>query len=221
MPIRPESAGRYPKGVDHSLAEPLSDLLTVDELAAIGLLQNQMGIDVTRTFQFWEALVATITSGTLTDHKCPWDVELWQGPCHIRIEVKFAQEILCRFADGPRQVFKFADPKGRGTEKTAHVVVLLGIDAANEVHCWVIPGRTVRYCKSITLTSPRVRLRASRSRSVDGHRCPVRQLLPEVLRAYRAHIGDADEHKAQASRTRAAKATVGMDALDFDATDAA
>ncbi len=210
MPIRSEMRSRWPQGCSHSLAEPLADLLDTEEISAIRLLQERMGTDVTRTFQFWEAMVARLTSGTLTKHKCPWDVELDQGPHHIRIEVKFAREVMCRFTDGPRPIFKFANPKGQKTEKTAHVLVLLGIDDADDVHTWIIPGRAVRHCKSITLTSPRVRLGASHSRSVDGYRCPASQLLPEVLRAYRAHL-------AQASHTRAVKAAEGMDALDFEA----
>lgn len=196
MPIRPEMRDRYPAGRGHSLAEPLSELLDADELRAVDLVRDQMAVDVPRTYQFWEAMVARITTGTLTDHKCPWDVELNQGPHRIRIEVKFAQETSCRFRGGPRLIFKWANPKGQKTEKTAHVVVLMGIDADDEIHCWVVPGRALRKSKSITLTSPRVRLGPNHSRSIDGYRCPATQILPEVLRAYRAHLRMASHTRA-------------------------
>lgn len=199
MPIRPEMRDQRPAGFNYSLAEPLSAVLSADVLGAIAFVRAEMAVDISRTYQFWEAMVARITTGTLTSHKCPWDVELSQGPHRIRIEVKFAQETMCRFLNGPRPIFKFANPKGQKTEKTAHVVVLLGIGADDEVHCWAVPGRALRKCKSITFTSPRARLGASRSRGIDGYRCPLTQLLPEVLRSYRAHL-------AMASHTRAVKA---------------
>lgn len=188
-----------PGYLGYSLAEPVSELLNTEEMRAIKLLRDEMAIDVLRTYQFWEAMVARLTTGTLTGHRCPWDVELNQGPHRIRIEVKFAQETSCRFSDGPRLIFKWANPKGQKTEKTAHVVTLLGIDANDEVHCWIVPGRALRKSRSVTLTSPRERLGPHHSRSIDGYRCPVTQLLPEVLRAYRAHL-------AMASHTRAIRA---------------
>lgn len=180
MPIRPEN--------HHLLSEPLTDFLDPEESAAVDLMRRSFRVDVTRTYQFWEAAVARLTGGSLTAHGCPWDVELPYFDRPIRIEVKYSQESWCQFQQGRRAIFKFAAPKGAGVEKAADVIVLVGIDGNEDVYTWVIPARKVRKCASITLTSPRFRVGASRSREIDSYRCPPTQTLPEVLRAYRRHI---------------------------------
>jgi hypothetical protein len=203
MPIRPEN--RAPDW----LSEPLADFLTAEEQHAASVMTTSFGVDVTRTYQFWESMVGRITSGTLTDHKCAWDIELPYTDDPIRIEVKYAQESWCRFSRETRPIFKFAAPKGRTTEKAADVIVLIGIDALEHVHAWAVPAREVRKCASITLTSPRYRLGGqSRSRGVDSFHCPPSQLLPEVLRSYRHH-----RETAAATRLAAIEAT-GQTALD-------
>lgn len=183
MPIRPEDTARPPGDY---LAEPLSAFVGPEELSALKVMAQSFNVDVTRTYQFWESAVARLVDGRLTVHKCPWDVELPYLERPIRIEVKYAQETWCNFRAGKRAIFKFAAPKGaHGAEKAGDVIVLLGIDEAQQVHAWVVPATAVKRCTSITLTSPRFRTGSSRSRGVDGYRCPPTQLLPEVLRAYR------------------------------------
>lgn len=204
MPIRPEN--RDPD----RLSEPLTDFLNAEEQHAASVMAMSFGVDVTRTYQFWESMVGRITSGTLTDHKCAWDIELPYIDDPIRIEVKYAQESWCRFNQGARPIFKFAAPKGLMTEKAADVIVLIGIDALEHVHTWAVPAREVRKCVSITLTSPRYRLGGeSRSRGVDSFHCPPSQLLPEVLRSYRHH------RETAAATRRAAIAAASQTALDL------
>ncbi|MFE2407041.1 hypothetical protein ACFXDE_01720 [Kitasatospora sp. NPDC059408] len=193
------------------LSEPISTLLGPEELAATNLMRQQFRVDVTRTYQFWEAAVARLTGGALTEHGCPWDVELPYLDRPVRIEVKYAQESWCTFRSGRRAIFKFAAPKGLGAEKAADVITLIGIDAEQRVHTWVVPARSVRKCASITLTSPRFRTGSSRARGIDEFRCPPTQTLPEVLRAYRDHVGhkchlhyDRDHHRQTAAATRRA-----------------
>lgn len=193
------------------LGEPVSAFLARPELDAIEVTRQGLGVDVTRTYQFWESAVARITTGTVTSHGCPWDVVLPYGDFTIRIEVKFAQEFMCRFGDGPRPVFKFAAPKGTHAEKPADVVVLVGIDELDMVHTWAVPAATMPQSTSITMTSPRARAgqSTSRARGVDDYRCPLTQLLPEILRAYRCHLRyDAELHKANAAWTRAGRPPV-------------
>ncbi|MFD8577188.1 hypothetical protein ACFV1H_17885 [Streptomyces virginiae] len=200
MPIRPENhaPGDY-------LAEPLDAFLGADELAALELVRAKLGVDATRTYQFWESSVARLLDGRLTSHKCPWDVELPYGTHRIRVEVKYAQESWCRFRAGERAVFKFAAPKGaQPSEKPAEVIVLMGIDANANAHAWAVPSHVIRRCPSITLTSPRFRTGTSRSRGVDLYRCPPTQLLPEVLRAYRERL--TPHHAETRARTRRAAA---------------
>lgn len=216
MPIRPENRHRYPA----PLSEPLTDFMSPDEQAALNLMSTSFGVDVARSYQFWEALVARITSGTLTAHKCPWDVELPYLDEPIHIEVKYAQETSCRFRAGTRSIFKFAAPKGLATEKPVDVVVLIGIDGLDHVSTWVVPGAAIRQCASITMTSPRFRKGTeSRSRGVDGYLCPPSQLLPEVLRSYRAHLHyDRNHHRHTAATTRrAAREAASQTALDIPA----
>jgi hypothetical protein len=193
------------------LCEPITALLSPGECAAVDLMREQFQVDVTRTYQFWEAAAARLTGGSLTSAGCPWDVELPYLDSPIRIEVKYAQESWCKFQQGNRAIFKFAAPKGSGVEKDADVIALLGIDAEQDVHAWVIPAREVRKCASITFTSPRFRTGASRSRGLDEYRCPPSQLLPEVLWSYRHHVGhdcqshlhyDRDHHRQTAAATR-------------------
>jgi hypothetical protein len=187
------------------LSESLAAFLGQNELGAARLIRDEFHVDVTRTYQFWEAAVARITTGGQTPHGCPWDVELDYFGKAIRIEVKFSQEFECTFRAGTRQVFKFAAPKGTGEEKPSHVTVLLGIDGQDDVHTWVIPSASLAQSASITLTSPRAR-RGGTSRSpVDAWRCPPTQLLPEVLRAWRCHLHyDRDHHAETRARTRQA-----------------
>lgn len=200
MPIRP-SERCMP-----ILAEPLDAFLAPEELESIRLMRDEFHVDVTRTYQFWEATVARITTGALTRHKCQWDIELDHLGALICIEVKFSQEFECRFRTGVRRVFKFALPKGGGQEKPGDVTVLIGIDDRNHVHAWAVPSALLPQSASITLTSPNARLGRSSRSQVDHWRCPPTQLLPEVLRAWRCHLAyDASHHRATAARTRAAR----------------
>jgi hypothetical protein len=187
------------------LSEPLAAFLTAEEISAAQLMRDQFAVDVTRTYQFWEAAVARITTGALTPQGCPWDVELDYFGSPVHIEVKFSQEFESRFQAGTRHVMKFASPKGDGAEKASHVTVLLGIDELDDVHAWAVPSASLAQSASITLTSPRVR-RGGTSRSpVDVWRCPPTQLLPEVLRAWRCHLHyDRDHHRETAAATRRA-----------------
>lgn len=187
------------------LSEPLAAFLTPEEIAAARLMRDQFRVDVTRTFQFWEAAVARITTGALTSQGCPWDIELDYFGAPLRIEVKFSQEFECRFRAGSRHVLKFASPKGDGAEKASHVTVLLGIDELDDVHAWAIPSASLPQSASITLTSPRVRKGGTSRSPVDVWRCPPTQLLPEVLRAWRCHLHyDRDHHRETAAATRRA-----------------
>lgn len=214
MPIRPEN--QWP---DY-LSEPIAEFLNAEELAAVSLMAQSFGVDVTRSFQFWEALVARLTSGILTSHKCAWDVELPYLDASIRIEVKYAQETWCHFSSGNRPIFKFAAPKGLMTEKDVDVVVLIGIDALEHVSSWVVPGAAIQQCASITMTSPRFLQGAgSRSRGIDAFHCPPTQILPEVLRSYRAHLHyDRDHHRETAAATRR-KAIEAAGQLALDTTE--
>ncbi len=167
------------------LAEPLSDLLLPAEQAALDTLGNFLRLDVRRSYLFWEAIVARMLDGSLTGHKCPWDVELGYGAETIRVEVKSAYETWAQFQVGRRPVLKFAAPKGVGAEKPAHVLVLIGLDELADVYTWVIPAKAIGKRASITMSSPRFRTSHSHPASVDGFRRPAGQLLPEVLRMYR------------------------------------
>jgi hypothetical protein len=162
------------------LGEPLATFTTAEELEALAVLRAA-GVDAVRTYQWWEAMTARLTLGTLTPHRCPWDVDV-DG---VRVEVKFSAEFVCDFATGPRPVFEFAAPHGERGTKTADVLALLGIDANDVAHAWVVPAALVRPARSITLTSPRARAGGSPRSSVTGWECPPTQLLPEVLRASR------------------------------------
>lgn len=189
------------------LAESITSFVSASEMAAAETMRTGFGVDVTRTYQFWEAAVARLTGGSLTRASCPWDVELPYIGRPIRIEVKYAQESWCQFRTGRRAIFKFAAPKGMGAEKSADVIALIGLDELQDVHAWVLPARRVRKCASITLTSPRFRIGASRSRGVGDYYCPPTQVLPEVLRAYREHVHHdchLHYHRETAARTRAA-----------------
>ena len=171
------------------LGEPLLAFLDHDELAAIALLRDRFGIDPTRTYQFWEAAVARITSGTVTVAGCPWDVELPYGDETILIEVKFSQEFACRFRTGVRRVLKFAAPAGtsKTRAKPVHVTVLIGIDDTETIHTWAIPSGLLPRATSITLTTPRDRIGRQHGRSgLDRWYCPPTQLLPAVLDAFHA-----------------------------------
>lgn len=198
MPIRKETVT--------DLSEHISEFVGAEEIAAIHLLRDQANVDILRTYQFWEAAIARLTTGTLTPHGCPWDVELDYFGAPVRIEVKFSQEFECRFRSGVRRVMKFALPKGGGAEKASHITVLVGIDNLDNAHAWVIPSAAISKSKSITLTLPGAR-RGLPSRSVvDFWRCPITQTLPEVLRVWRCHLRyDQAHHQANARRTRERK----------------
>jgi hypothetical protein len=189
------------------LAEPLSAFTSDPEREALSVVTSSLGMDPTRSFQFWESMVARITGGRLTRANCPWDVEIPHGLRPIRVEVKYAQESWMRFATGPRPVLKFAAPKGASRQKAADVVVFVGIDGRQDVHTWVLPARVLRRSTSITLTSPRYRVRPGRAAAMDEHQCPPTQLLPEVLRAYRCHLHyDRGHHAETRAATRRAEA---------------
>ncbi|GAA2298474.1 hypothetical protein GCM10010402_66380 [Actinomadura luteofluorescens] len=211
MPIHLENFAHYPAGW---LSEPLADFLNADERTALDVMSFSFGFEVTHAYRFWESLVARILAGETTNDRCRWDVELPYAGHVVRVEVKYSREFECRFTTGVRPILKFAAPKGAGPEKPAHVLVLVGVDDKHAVYTWAIPGIAVRQCRSITLTSPRVRQGESRSRGIDGYRCPPTQLLPEVLRAFRSHLAhDAAHHAATRARTRHEQQTAGMDAL--------
>lgn len=184
--------------------EPLAHLLTDEEREAILLMRMSFGVDVTRTYQFWEAMVARIVDGSMTAHRCGWDVEASYGLHVIRIEVKFSREFECRFNGAMRSVFKFANPRGTGVPKSAEVTVFLGLDAQDNVYSWVVPSRRLRVSTSITLTSPRVRQYKYEGRhGMDDYMCPPSQILPSVCNAWRDHLRlDAALHAQHARATR-------------------
>jgi hypothetical protein len=206
---------RYPEdwlalpGLDdpRPLGGELSDFLTTAEINARWVLKS-FGVDVARTYQFWEHAVARLTTGTTTSHRCPWDIELPFADETVRIEVKFSDETLVQFSQGDRWVFKFATPTGTGAEpKQSHVTVLIGIDANDRVHTWIVPSAALAHAPaSITLTSPRARLGGPSRSDVEHFRSPLGQLLPEVLRAYRCHLRyDAEHHAETRAATRRAE----------------
>lgn len=181
-------------------SEPLENLIDARESEAARVLLRSFGVNIFKTYQFWEAMVARLTSGEMTDHKCGWDIDLeWR-----RIEVKFATESMCRFRTGPRPIFKFSLPKGLNRVKDAHVIVLLGFDSKQRVHSWVLPAAVIKQVRSITLTHPSYKNgMAKRSFQMDEFNCPPMQILPEVLRA--AHIKDLHHHAQTAYATRMAR----------------
>lgn len=214
-PIRASERARYPAdwlalpGVDdpRPLGGELNEFLTPAELEARAVLMG-FGVDIARTYQFWEHAVARFTTGTTTSHKCPWDVELPFADETVLIEVKFSGEMLVQFSQGERLVFKFGTPTGTGAQpKQSHVTVLIGIDAADRVHTWIVPSAYLAHAPvSITLTSPRARLGGPPRSSVDHFRSPLDQVLPEVLRAYSCHLRyDADHHRETRAATRRAE----------------
>ncbi len=186
------------------LSEPLTTFFSDEEINAMALLRRSMGVDITRTFQFWEALVARITSGSTTDHKCAWDVEI----ADVHVEVKSSTEFQCKFGTGSRPVFKFALPKGGAKEKSADVLVLIGMDGLGDINSWVIPANRVRHCKSITITSPRHR--TGHGKGFDDYYCPPSQMLPEILRSWRCHPRYVIKHHAETARaTRRGRKAIG------------
>jgi len=171
------------------LSEALDSVLGPEEMNALVLLRDGMGLDIARTHQFWESFVAVATSGRLTPRSCPWDVELDHYAEPIRIEVKFSQEFDCVFRNGTRPVLKFALPRGGGVAKPSDVTVFIGIDSADDVHCWVAPTTVIPQVASITMTSPRVRVGRSRT-GLDSWECPPSELLPAVLHTWRITLAD-------------------------------
>lgn len=222
-PIRASEPARYPAdwltlpGLDdpRPLGGELSEFLSPAELEARKVLMG-FGVDVARTYQFWEHAVARFTTGTTTSHRCPWDVELPFGDETVLIEVKFAAEALVQFSQGERWIFKFAAPTGTGAQpKLSHVTVLIGIDIYDQVHTWIVPSAHLDHAPtSITLTSPRARLGGTTRSSVDYFRSPLEQLLPEVLRAYRCHLAyDAEHHAETRAATHRAELAAQMEPL--------
>lgn len=169
------------------MSEDLAMFLSADELAARDLIRDRFGVDVARTYQFWESAVARIVAGHTTAASCPWDVEINYFSELIRIEVKFSQEFTCKFEQGPRQVYKFAEPKGGGKAKDVDVIVFVGIDANDGVDVWVAPAYSIGHVRSITVTVPRCRVGADRS-VLGAVAVPPEQLLPELVRARRRHL---------------------------------
>lgn len=160
-------------------AEPLDDFLSDEEMQAIAALADIS--DPRKDSHFWESIVARITSGTLTDHRCAWDVEIGD----IRIEVKFATAFLCRFNNGSRKVFKYASLTGAGKErKPCDVLALVGFDDPL-IYTWVLPYGEVRG-SGATLSVPTDRksnIGVSTRAFFDRHAgCPS-QLLPDILLA--------------------------------------
>jgi len=190
------------------LHEPLTRFLSADELAAIEAVRRAFSVDIRRTYQFWEAVVARIVGGKLTAHKCGWDVEIEVEPAPLRIEVKYSAAFQCRFRSGTRQVFKFADPLGRGGQKAVDALVLIGADHESDLHAWVLPPQALNLARSITLTSPKERRGTStREYPLDDFACPPSQILPEVLRAARDRtVYDREHHAQTAYATRRARA---------------
>lgn len=192
-----------------TLSEPIATLLGADEVHALRVMRQSFGVDVMKTFQFWEAMVARIVAGRLTAHKCGWDVEIdCEEAEAVRVEVKHSAEFMCRFRSGTRPVFKFANPKGLRSPKAAHAIVLLGIDSNSDLHAWVLPPHAIGLVASITLTSPsHLTGTATRTFPMDEFRCPPTQILPEVLRVSRdVTVYDRQHHNETAYHTRRARA---------------
>jgi hypothetical protein len=173
---------------------PVFDLLTFmtpEELDAATLIRDQLGVDLVRTFQFWEAAVARMVGGRTTGHRCPWDVELdYPDGSTIRIEVKFAQTTNVKFAQGPRDIYKFADPRGRSTAKDADVLIFIGVNRDDSIDLWVAPCSVIPQSRSITITVPRARSGGAASvRSLlVSYAAPFDQLLVAVLNAYHVQL---------------------------------
>jgi hypothetical protein len=68
------------------LSAPLTAFVDPAELFAARLMRERFHVDFVRTYQFWEAAVARIVTGSLTPHECPWDVELDYFGAPVRIE---------------------------------------------------------------------------------------------------------------------------------------
>lgn len=193
-------------------AETLDDFLSSGEMSAIAALAELC--DPRRDSHFWESIVARITSGTITDHKCAWDIEIGE----IRVEVKFATAFLCRFNNGARKVFKFASLTGTGKErKPCDVLVLVGFDDPF-FYTWVMPYGDVKG-SGATLSVPTDRksdIGVSTRAFFDKHAgCPS-QLLPDILAAAKLSDRDPDakHHARNAALTRRRKAPQ-IDMEDF------
>lgn len=194
------------------LGEPLEDFLSDDEVHAISALADLS--DPRKDSHFWESIVARITSGSLTDHRCAWDVEIGE----IRVEVKFATAFLCKFNNGTRKVFKYASLKGTGKHrKPCDVLVLVGFDDPL-IYTWVLPYADVRG-SGATLSVPTARksnIGVSTRAFFDRHAgCPS-QLLPDILRAagLSQRLSDAPHHAKNAAITRRRKSPQ-IDIEDF------
>lgn len=160
----------------------VAEFLDPEEVAAIRTLRFDLGLDVLRTYQFHETLIARLLGGSLTAYRCPWDIEV-EG---IRVEVKSASEF--RSLTDRQCRFKFGLPSGRGpAPKAAHVTVFSGIDLDDGLWSWVIPARLLwKHPPAVTITSPRTRLGGySRNRSKIASRLvPYDQILPQVVDCY-------------------------------------
>lgn len=209
MPSKPENKIRNQNRwkAHCSTGEQINELLTIEEVQAISVVRESFGLDICKSFRFWERMIARIVDGHETSHKCSWDVEIHYGETVIKIEVKSSSEFICKFDTGSRPVFKFALPKGDKKQKEAEVIVLIGMDADDDVYAWVAAASEIRQSKSITLTSPSHRaIYAKRHYSLDQYSCPPSQLLPEILNAWRRHYNyDHPMHMFNSARTRRSK----------------
>jgi hypothetical protein len=182
--------------------ETLDEFLSADELAAIVQLADLCNPCLDS--HFWENLVARITSGTATGHKCGWDVEIED----VRVEVKFATAFLCKFNNGSRRVFKYASLTGAGVgRKDCDVLVLIGFDDPL-IYAWVIPYDKVKSSLA-TLSVPTERLSAigvSTRAFFDKYASCMSQLLPDIMRAsmfsHRRPDWEENEKNAAARRRR-------------------
>lgn len=159
--------------------ETIEDFLSQDELNAIVALSDLC--DPRKDSHFWESIVARITSGNLTDHRCGWDVELGD----IRIEVKFATAFVCQFNNGARRVFKFASMTGAGDgRKPCDVMVMIGFDDPF-IYAWVVPyGEITSNVSTISVPTQRYSpMGRSKIATFDQHASCASQLLPHILMA--------------------------------------
>lgn len=191
------------------LSMPVRDVLTDDEHHAMHVLQAA-GFESARQSAFWEAVVARMLGGSLTEHKALHDVEvtIWGRLC--RAEVKFSSATFTHYReirgqDWSRHVFKWALPRGNSGKHSADVIVLLGHDAGL-VYTWVVPREAIhKECRSITICTPRDRQPNSTGRW-DSFAIPTTELLPAVALACH-NILDLPMRKANAAaRRRSGKA---------------
>ncbi|CAN5176026.1 hypothetical protein BH09PSE1_BH09PSE1_23380 [soil metagenome] len=184
-----------------TLSVTLSELLDPDVQRARTQLIAAMGHDPALHPHFWEAWVATVTTGAVTPHKHAFDISLmcWR---ELQIEVKFSRGFLISFDNGRRRCFKWlmTQPQMKRAVRP-DAVLLIGIDDGR-VWMWCCSPNEVG--RSITVTVPNVRLGSPKGSPFDKHLVPPLDLLPAILRV--CHLTyDAKEHAKNARVTRFVK----------------